>query len=100
MKRITSNILPLMFAFALLAFTSAQQQTISGKVTSGGEALPGVDISVQGSNKGTVTNMQGSYSLQISGEADTLVFSSLGYETKKVEIGAKSSINVQLVEDE
>jgi hypothetical protein len=89
-----------MFAFALVAFTSAQQQTISGKVTSGGEALPGVDISVQGSNQGTVTNMQGNYSLQVSGEADSLVFSNLGYETKKVAIGSKTSINVQLEENE
>ncbi|MDF9799443.1 hypothetical protein OKW21_004706 [Catalinimonas alkaloidigena] len=84
---------------AIFAFTMVPEATISGKVTSGGDPLPGVDVSVQSSNQGTVTNMQGNYSLEVGGEADTLVFSSLGYKTQKVAIGGRSTINVQLQEE-
>lgn len=83
----------------IFAFTMIPEATISGKVSSGGDPLPGVDVSVQGSNQGTVTNMQGNYSLEVGGEADTLVFSSLGYRTQKINIGGKSTINVQLQEE-
>ncbi|MFP4089813.1 MAG: carboxypeptidase-like regulatory domain-containing protein [Cyclobacteriaceae bacterium] len=86
----------LLSAFTLLV----QEKQVSGQVSSGGEALPGVDVSVQNSNAGTVTNMKGQYSISVGDDADTLVFSSLGYETQKVAIGGKESINVQLQESE
>jgi hypothetical protein len=85
--------------FLLSAFAEPlQEKTVSGKVTSGGEALPGVDVSVQNSSRGTVTNMKGSFSISVGEKADTLVFSSLGYETRKVAIAGKSSVNVSLKE--
>lgn len=98
MKKILYTLPIFSMLLFLLAF-HAPEATISGKVTSGGEALPGVDVSVQSSNQGTVTNMQGSYSLEVGADADTLVFSSLGYQTQKVAIGGKATINVQLREE-
>ncbi|WPP49256.1 carboxypeptidase-like regulatory domain-containing protein [Catalinimonas niigatensis] len=98
MKKLIYMLPTLGMLIFLLAF-HAPEATISGKVTSGSEALPGVDVSVQGSNQGTVTNMQGNYSLEVGNDADTLVFSSLGYQTQKVAIGGKTTINIQLKEE-
>jgi len=98
MKKINFLIV-MILTLAMVAFINAPQQTVSGQVTSGGEPLPGVDVSVQSTNQGTVTNMQGNYSLEVGSEADTLVFSSLGYQTQKLAIGNKNSINVQMQEE-
>lgn len=82
----------------LMAFSQMPEKDISGTVTSGGDPLPGVDVSVQGSNAGTVTNMKGEYSLQASA-GDTLIFSSLGYVDQKVAVSGRSTINVRMPEE-
>lgn len=90
----------LMYTFFLLtAFLFAfyvPQATISGKVTSAGKGVAGVDVSVQGSNQGAVSNMQGNYTVEAGAKADTLIFTSLGYQTQKVAIGGRTTINVEL----
>lgn len=67
-------------------FTFAQEnKTVTGKVTdTSGKTLPGVNISVQGLNKGTITDVDGAFSIQISDLKNPLVFSYIGYETKTV----------------
>lgn len=97
-KKLMSYMLPMLIMFAAMAFTTVPQQTVSGKVTSGGESLPGVDVSIKGTNQGTVTNMKGDYSLEAT-EIDTLVFSSLGYKDKVVAVSGKSTVNVKLQEE-
>jgi TonB-dependent starch-binding outer membrane protein SusC len=74
--------------------------TITGRVTSqeDGEGLPGVNVVEKGTRNGTVTNVQGNYLLQVS-EGATLVFSSVGYTRKEVEVGNQTVINVSLVPD-
>ncbi|WKN29664.1 carboxypeptidase-like regulatory domain-containing protein [Porifericola rhodea] len=99
MKKISLIILAVLVIGAVFAFIQAPEATISGKVSSGGEPLPGVDVSVSGTNQGTVTNLEGKYSLEVGSNADTLIFSSLGYQTKKVAINGKNTINVQLSEE-
>ncbi|GAA3638020.1 SusC/RagA family TonB-linked outer membrane protein [Flavivirga jejuensis] len=85
------------FAFTL----NAQQKTIKGVVTSGadGMALPGVNVIVKGTNTGTSTNFDGNYSINISGDNASLVFSYIGYLTKEVSVGSAGTINVILEED-
>lgn len=77
------------------------QQTISGTVTSGldGEGLPGVSIVVKGTTIGTTTNVEGEYQLQIPADAETLVYSFIGYQTYEEAIGNKSIMDVVLYED-
>ena len=76
----------------------AQQSTVKGTVTdaSTSDKLPGVNILVQGSMVGTATNIDGQYSLTLPEEADTLVFSYIGYEKMKVAINGRQVIDVQL----
>jgi len=73
------------------------QQMVSGVVTDvAGTSLPGVTVMVKGTTVGTVTDMEGNYSLELPSNSTTLVFSFIGMETKEVEINNQSVINVQL----
>lgn len=76
----------------------AQKITVSGVVTSdSGEAVPGVSVVIKGSTQGTITDIDGKYSIQAAGD-DILVFSFIGLTTQEVAVANKSSINVSLKE--
>src|SRR5690606_14529860 len=60
---------------------------------------PGVSVSVKGTTIGTITNIDGNYTLGVSAEAKTLVFSFVGMKTQEIEIGSQSMINVSLTPD-
>jgi hypothetical protein len=63
---------------------SAQTTQITGKVTSSedGTALPGVSILIKGTTRGTVTNLNGDYAIDVSQDATTLVFSFIGMKVQ------------------
>lgn len=77
----------------------ASQGTVTGTVTNEqGEALTGVNISVKGTIKGTVTDFDGGYQFSV-GKADAvLVFSYVGYETTEVPVGGQTEINLVMIE--
>lgn len=74
------------------------QQTITGTVTDAetGETLPGVNIRVEGTDQGTSTNAEGQYSMEVSQEAEQLVFTFVGYDEQRVPIQGRTEINVEL----
>ncbi len=75
------------------------QMTVTGTVTDeAGLPMLGVNISVKGTNIGTVTDFDGNYSINISDANAFLVFSYIGYETKEVAVGGKTAINLTLKE--
>lgn len=78
----------------------AQQQTVSGKVSTvdDGSALPGVNVLVSGSQEGTITDIEGNYRITVPAGA-VLKFSFIGYLTEEVEVGNRSTIDVSLVPD-
>jgi TonB-linked SusC/RagA family outer membrane protein len=63
-----------------------------------GKPVPGVTVSVEGLSLGTVTDLEGNYSLVVP-EGSTLVFSFIGFETQKSAVGDQSIINITLVEE-
>lgn len=67
-------------------------------VSSDGEPLPGVNVLVKGSTMGTVTDIDGRYSLTAPRDAQNLVFSFIGFATQEVQID-KPFIDVSLSED-
>ena len=80
----------------------AQQATVTGTVVSGadGEALPGVSIAVKGTSVGTITNVDGFFSINLPAERGTLVFSYLGYLNREVNVTAGTKdLRVVLSED-
>lgn len=74
----------------------AQDRIVRGQVTSSddGEGLPGVNIQVEGTTRGTVTDFEGNYSLEIQQGDNVLVYSFIGYKTTTVEVGNRSVIDV------
>lgn len=74
---------------------------VRGKVTDlgSGEALPGVNVLVKGTNVGTVTDVDGNYSINVDDENATLVFSYIGYVTEEVNVNERSTIDVVLAQD-
>ncbi|MGR3811996.1 SusC/RagA family TonB-linked outer membrane protein [Jiulongibacter sp. NS-SX5] len=90
------------FLTALLALFSlasfAQSLTISGKVTEAGtlDALPGVNVLEKGTNNGTSTDIDGKYTLNVSGKDAILVFSFIGFAPQEVTVGNSSEISIEL----
>jgi TonB-dependent starch-binding outer membrane protein SusC len=72
-----------------------QTRNITGKVVSQEEqeGLPGVNVIEKGTSNGTVTDVQGGYSLDVS-EGATLIFSSVGYTSEEIAIGSRSVIDL------
>ncbi len=77
-----------------------QQNPITGTVTDNtGEPLPGVTVVVKGTTQGTVTNIDGKYSIDNVPENATLQFSFVGMKTQEIPVGNQTTINVQLEVD-
>lgn len=73
---------------------------VSGRVTSEtGEALPGVSVVIKGSPRGTTTDAQGNYQINVPNANTTLVFSFVGYLSQELVVRNQSTINIQLVPD-
>lgn len=91
------------FAFSLLCISLvlAQERTVRGTVTDGttGEPLPGVNITVQDTQIGTTTDVEGTYEIEVPGPEAVLAFSFVGYQTEEVEVGDQEVIDVALQED-
>ena len=99
MKRILSTFLCLLTALVAAGTAAAQTQTVTGTVTDP-EGLPVISagVMVQGTTQGTVTDVDGRYSLSVPADA-VLVFSSIGYAEQNVPVGGRAVIDVVLQED-
>lgn len=85
---------------ASISIQNRQQISISGKVTdANGLPLPGVSVTVKGTSIGTVTNVDGKYSLSNVPEKGTLLFASLGMKTQEIVVSNKSIIDVTLLDN-
>ncbi len=99
MKSRFTGILTLFLAF-MIQFSFAQEKTITGVVTSAedGLPLPGVTVMVDGTAKGTSTDLDGKYSITAN-QGDTLTFSFIETKSQTITVGASNTINVSLVSD-
>ncbi|WPP49265.1 SusC/RagA family TonB-linked outer membrane protein [Catalinimonas niigatensis] len=79
----------------------AQDRAISGTITSveEGTPVPGVNVIVKGTTKGTVTDIDGNYRISVPENATTLVFSFIGLAQQEVEINGRSTIDVAMESD-
>ncbi|WP_353481378.1 SusC/RagA family TonB-linked outer membrane protein [Haliscomenobacter sp.] len=91
-----------LLALALVALATASaiaQRAITGKVTDkSGGALIGASILAKGTTTGTVTEVDGSYSLSVPANTSILVISYTGYTTQEIALGAANAIDVVLEE--
>ena len=85
----------ILFLFLMTAMCTQlwAQKTVSGKVTSeeDGASLPGVNVVVAGSQQGSITDVDGNYSLEVPTDA-SLKFSYIGYIDFNIEVGNQTII--------
>jgi TonB-dependent starch-binding outer membrane protein SusC len=95
------KLLATLFLFVAGIAVVAQERVITGTVTSGedGSELPGVNVVVQGTTKGTSTDVNGQYSISLAPGETSLSFSFVGFQTVTEEVGSRTSINVKLAPD-
>ncbi|MFM2268702.1 MAG: hypothetical protein RL757_2143 [Bacteroidota bacterium] len=84
-----------LFAMAISNIALAQR-TLKGKVTGDGESLVGASVIVTGTTKGTLTDVDGNYVLEVPADAKTLSFSFTGFATQIIPLGSSNEINVEL----
>lgn len=78
-----------------------QSIIVSGKVTSdeSPEGLPGVNIIIKGTTQGTVTDINGNYSLEVPSSESVIIFSSVGFLSEEVIVRDRSIIDMELIPD-
>jgi TonB-dependent starch-binding outer membrane protein SusC len=86
---------------AFLGQAQAQQKSVTGTVKDGpsGDLLPGVSVVVQGTSQGTITDVSGSFSIDVPSDDAVLVFSFVGYSRTEVRVAGKTSVEVSLTPD-
>ncbi len=79
----------------------AQAQTVTGTVTGSedGMPIPGVSVFVKGTTVGTVTQVDGTYSLNVPEDAEIIVFSFVGMQTQEIPFEGQATIDVALASD-
>ena len=92
-NRIIASLTVLLFSLGLSA-----QIDVSGKILDGttGESVIGATVLVDGTTDGTITDIDGSYSLKSVASDAILVVSYIGYETQEISVDGRSSIDVSL----
>jgi TonB-linked SusC/RagA family outer membrane protein len=80
---------------------AAPQIVVSGTVSavSDNAGLPGVNVLVKGTLNGTVTDIEGKYSINVPNNDDVLVFSSIGFVSQEVPVNGRTVINISMAED-
>ena len=97
MRRILQSLLGTLMLLSSQVY--AQDRTVTGRVTADdGSVLPGVNISLKGTNRGTTSNSQGDYSIAAE-SGSTLVFSFIGFQTQETLVGSQTAINISLKND-
>lgn len=84
-----------------IAWEQSRAITVTGKVTDEkGEGLPGVNVILKGTDKGTTTDVTGGFQLAVPDENALLVISFLGYKRQEVRVGSRTSLSIQLEPDQ
>ncbi len=99
MKKIMLIIAVVLFFGTQLLY--AQTKNLTGVVTSSedGSTVPGASIMVKGSTLGTVTDIDGNFTLRVPEDAEALVVSFVGMQTIEVPIGDQTTFNITLQSD-
>lgn len=85
---------------SMLVFLSTKaamaQQEVTGTVRDAQGPMPGANVAIKGSNTGSMSDMEGNYSITVENESAILVFSFIGYDSKEIEVDGRAQINVTL----
>lgn len=93
------KIIGIVLFFTFLSATAFAQITIRGIITGDGEPLIGATISVKDENRGALTDIDGSYSIQVNAEDAILVVSYVGFKTQEVPVNGRTTIDIDMSEN-
>ncbi len=103
MKKIRVMKRKILFTLLMITgvFTQLFAQTLTGRVvdSSDNTALIGVSVYQKGTTNGTITDIEGNFSLSVEGENAVIIFSYIGYEQQEIAVGSETVFNVALVSD-
>ncbi|GAB3921458.1 SusC/RagA family TonB-linked outer membrane protein [Larkinella terrae] len=99
MKRISTSCF-LLIALLLSLVSYAQELTLKGRVLSktDGGGLPGANVLIKGTDRGSTTNSNGEFTLNTPANA-TLIVSFIGFKPTEIAVGSKTSLDISLEED-
>src|SRR5690606_41847091 len=85
-------LIAVLFAVLLHPQVWAQDRQVSGRVTSqdDGTPVPGVNVVVEGTTRGTTTDVNGNYTIQLGPNENTLVFSFVGFKPAVIQVDSRS----------
>lgn len=95
-QKVTLMLLAILFSFGLQAQTGGQ---VTGKVIDAMGELPGVSVVIKGTSNGTISDLNGQFTLPNVKSSDVLVFSFIGYKTQEITVGNQKSLSVKMEED-
>jgi TonB-dependent starch-binding outer membrane protein SusC len=101
MRPIIKRLLFIIVTLFYSSFVFSQGQVVTGVVTDKetSESIPGVNIVIQGTTTGVITDLDGNFKIEINDPSAVLAFSSIGYLTEVVTVGEQTEINVGLIPD-
>lgn len=87
--------------FLQVSLLLAQERSVSGTVLDAADnlPLPGATIMIEGTSRGTSTDFNGRFTVQMSANENVLVISFIGYQTQRVELGARTEVEILLQPD-
>lgn len=95
------TLLPLLalWIFNISIVVAQDELLVAGQVTSDNEpaGLPGVNVSIKGTTNGTITDVEGRYSIRVPSSQSVMVFSSVGYVSQEIIAGNQNTINIRLL---
>lgn len=104
-KKISSNLIRyfalFLFLFLVSGNLAAQKVSVSGKVTdaANGKPLFGVSIGITGTTTGTISDVEGKFTIQVPSKAAVLGFTSVGYKPQQIVVGENKQINIALEQE-
>ena len=98
MKTISKKLL---FLLLLLPFSVLSQSTLSGVVTdkSSGQPLPGVNVIIKGTTRGTTTDFDGNYLLSNVNIGEVIEYSYVGFTSQDITYSSQKTVNISLAEE-
>lgn len=95
----SSMVLLMVLCSVAITFGQSPNKEITGKITdSSGFGIPGVNISLKATTVGTVSDIDGNYSISANSE-NVIVYSFIGYSTQEMVVGDQTTINIIMMED-
>ena len=86
-----------LMSLLLMSLCALSQKVVSGKITGvENQPLPNVSVQIKGTTKGTQSDLNGSYSIEVPSASSVLIFSAVGFTRQELPVGSETTLNVTM----